>query len=251
MSYISNGKDGEAVTLTVEKGPDYHQQRTYAIPRAVIHNYTVDSKMFNEKVGYVKISSFNKATPAEFKTAIESLTAKGAESFIFDLRNNGGGDLEGIKGVLDYLLPEGPIIRIISKNGSEQVLTSDASSVDKPMAVIINGSTASAAELFSAALRDYGKAKLVGTTSYGKGTMQTVVSLPDGSGITISYRMYNPPYSDNYEGIGVQPDIVLPLADELLEKNFYKITDEEDNQIQTAVAILRGEMTVEEANAAN
>jgi C-terminal processing protease CtpA/Prc len=80
--------------------------------------------------------------------------------------------------------------------------------------------------------------------------MQTVVSLPDGSGITISYRMYNPPYSDNYEGIGVVPDIELPLTDELLEKNFYKITDEEDNQLQTAIAIVRGEMTVEEAKAA-
>ena len=79
--------------------------------------------------------------------------------------------------------------------------------------------------------------------------MQTVVSLPDGSGLSISYRMYNPPYSDNYEGIGVVPDIELPLAEELMEKNFYKITDEEDNQLQTAIAIVRGELTVEEAKA--
>ena len=98
-------------------------------------------------------------------------------------------------------------------------------------------------------MQDYQLATIIGTTTYGKGTMQTVVSLPDGSGITISYRMYNPPYSDNYEGIGVVPDIELPLTDELLEKNFYKITDEEDNQLQTAIAIVRGEMTVEEAKA--
>lgn len=237
VSYIGNGAEGEAVTLSVEKGPDYHQQRTYAVQRAVINTYTVEYEMYKDNVGYIAISSFNKVTPSEFKTAIEDLTAKGAKAFIFDLRNNGGGDLEGIKGVLDYLLPEGPILRIISKNGSEQVLTSDASSVDKPMAVIINGSTASAAELFSSALRDYGKAKLVGTTSYGKGTMQTITRLTDGSALSVSTEMYNPPFSDNYEGKGLKPDVEIDLTKEEYDR-FYLLTLDEDPQVRAAYGTL-------------
>ena len=116
------------------------------------------------------------------------------------------------------------------------------------MVVLVNESTASAAELFSSALQDYDKAVLVGTTTYGKGTMQTVIRLPDDSGITISYRMYNPPYSDNYEGIGVIPDIELPLDEALADKNFYKITDEEDNQLQAAIQYLRGALSPDDRN---
>ena len=136
----------------------------------------------------------------------------------------------------------------MDKEGNEDVIESDKTWLDMPMAVLVNGSTASAAELFTSALQDYDMATIIGTQTYGKGTMQTVVSLPDGSGISISYRMYNPPYSDNYEVIGITPDIVLELDEELQEKNFYKITDDEDNQLQMAVRVLNGEITVEEAN---
>lgn len=237
VSYISKGAEGEAVSLRVEKGPDYHQQRIYAVQRAIIDTYTVEYEMYKDNVGYISISSFNKMTPSEFKTAVEELTANGARAFIFDLRNNGGGDLEGIKGVLDYLLPEGPIIRIVSKNGSEQVLTSDASCVNKPMAVIINGSTASAAELFSSALRDYGMAKLVGTTSYGKGTLQTITKLTDGSALSVSTGMYNPPFSENYEGKGLRPDVEIDLTKEQYDR-FYLLTLDEDPQVRAAYGAL-------------
>ena len=183
--------------------------------------------------------------------AIADLTAKGAKSLIFDVRYNPGGALTGIVDTLDYLLPEGPIIRIVDREGNEEVIESDADWLDIPMAVLVNGSTASAAELFTSALQDYEMAVVIGTTTYGKGTMQSVVSLPDGSGISISYRMYNPPYSPNYEGIGITPDITLDLDASLAEKNFYKITDDEDNQLQMAVSILRGEISVTDAIAAS
>lgn len=233
ISYIGQGAEGDAVSLTVDKGPDYHQQRTYVIQRSVIKTYTVNYEMYNDKVGYIEITGFNKVTPSEFKTAVEALISKGAEAFIFDVRNNGGGDLEGIKGVLDYLLPEGPILRVISKNGNEKVHTSDAECIDMPMVVLTNGNTASAAELFASALRDYEKAKLVGTKTYGKGTMQTITRLTDGSALSISTEMYNPPYSDNYEGKGLIPDVEIDLTQEQYEK-FYLMTLTEDPQITAA-----------------
>jgi len=104
------------------------------------------------------------------------------------------------------------------------------------MVILVNGSTASAAELFTSAVRDYEKATVVGTTTYGKGCMQTTVPLDDGSAVTITYRMYNPPFSDNYHGVGIVPDVVVELDEALKEKNIYKITDEEDNQLAAAVA---------------
>ncbi len=243
ISYIGAGDEGEALTLTVEKGPDYHQQTEVVLVRAVVKTYTVSYELYKDKVGYIEISGFNKVTPNEFITAMTELKAQGAEAYIFDLRNNSGGDLEGIRGVLDYLLPEGPIIRIISKDGSEQVLHSDANSVDAPMAVLINGNTASAAELFSSALRDYDKAKLIGTKSYGKGTMQTMMRLTDNSALSISTQMYNPPYSENYEGTGLTPDIEIDLTAEQYSR-YHLLTLDEDSQVQAAYKTLGFENSV-------
>lgn len=243
------GELGSVAQFTVRRGKNYEESVAFSIIRAKVTDTTVESHMYGSDIGIIRITQFAENTGENVKTAITDLMEKGAKSLIFDVRYNPGGALTGIVDTLDYLLPEGPIIRIVDREGNEDSITSDAFCVSIPMVILVNESTASAAELFTSALQDYKLATVIGTTTYGKGTMQTVVSLPDGSGLSISYRMYNPPYSDNYEGIGVVPDIELPLTDELLEKNFYKITDDEDNQIQTAVKILRGELTVEEAKA--
>ena len=243
------GELGTIAQFTVRRGKNYEESIEFSIVREKVTDTTVESHMYDGDIGIIRITQFAENTGENIKTVIEDLVAKGAKSLIFDVRYNPGGALTGIVDTLDYLLPEGPIIRIVDREGNEDSISSDAFCISMPMAVLVNESTASAAELFTSALQDYKLATVIGTTTYGKGTMQTVVSLPDGSGLSISYRMYNPPYSDNYEGIGVIPDIELPLKDELLEKNFYKITDDEDNQLQTAIKIVRGELTVEEANA--
>ena len=243
------GDLGTVAQFTVRRGANYEQIKEFSIIREKVTDTTVESRIYDGDIGLIRITQFAENTGESIRTAVADLTAKGAESLIFDVRYNPGGALTGIVDTLDFLLPEGPIIRIIDKQGNEEAINSDASCIEMPIAVLVNESTASAAELFTSALQDYKLATVIGTTTYGKGTMQTVVSLPDGSGLSISYRMYNPPYSDNYEGIGVVPDIELPLDEALLDKNFYKITDEEDNQLQTAVKIVRGELTVEEANA--
>ena len=154
------------------------------------HVYDAD-----KTIGVVKILSFDKKTPEQFKAACEDLLSGGCEKLVFDLRYNPGGDLDAITEVLDYLLPEGPIVHIVDAEGKEEVISSDANELDVPMMVLCNGSTASAGELFTCALQDYGKAEIVGTQTYGKGTMQTIISLPDNTGLGISYRMYDPPYS--------------------------------------------------------
>ena len=166
------------------------------------------------------------------------MVQSGVTSLIFDVRYNPGGELDSITQILDYLLPEGPIIRTVDRDGNWDAIYSNAASLDMPMAVLVNGSTASAAELFTSALKDYGKAIVVGTQTYGKGTMQTVIPLDDGSAISISTRMYYPPFSENYEGVGIKPDIIVEMADEVKNINIYKITDHQDTQLQAAIEAL-------------
>ncbi len=235
-----NRLQGEAGTLaefTVQRGDeliDYSIERGYVNEQSVMyHVYEPDPT-----IGIVKILSFNLGTPEQFKSACEELIAGGVTKFVFDVRYNPGGDLESITEILDYLLPEGPLVRIVDADGNEDVRYSDASELDMPMCVLVNSSTASAAELFSSALQDYDKAELVGTVTYGKGTMQTIIRLADNTGIGISYRMYNPPYSDNYEGVGVQPDYVVEMDESVADKNIYKITDAEDTQLQKAIELI-------------
>lgn len=234
------GELGSVATFTVRRGENYEEVKEFSIIREKVTDTTVESRILDGDIGVIRISQFADNTGESVRTAIAELTAKGAESLIFDVRYNPGGALTGIVDTLDQLLPEGPIIRIVDRAGNEETIDSDADCISMPMAVLVNEGTASAAELFTSALQDYELATVIGTTTYGKGTMQTVVSLPDGSGVSISYRMYNPPFSDNYEGIGVVPDIELPLDESLAEKNFYKITDEEDNQLQAAIKAVRG-----------
>ena len=231
------GEKGTEVTLTILRNGNFSDQQVLTFIRDEVNMQTVSSRIINENIGYVRVLEFNKETPNEFIKAMTELQEDGAEQFIFDLRYNPGGDLDGIRKTLDYLLPEGPIIRIVYKDGHEEILYSDASHIDVPMIVLINEHTASAAELFAAALKDYEKAILIGKTTYGKGTVQTILSLGDGSGLRISQYMYNPPFSDNYENIGVFPHVEVELPEELLrEKNFYKLTDEEDTQLQAAIS---------------
>ena len=208
------------------------------LSRAVVKTQTVTTRMLDADTAYVRIIEFDIPTTEEFTTAMDALIADGAKRFVFDVRNNPGGNVTAVCGVLDYLLPEGPIIRTYTGSGEENTVNSDAKCLDAPMAVLINGNTASGGELFTAALRDYNKATVIGTTSFGKGTMQTVVPLSNGGALKISTEMYNPPYGENYEGVGITPDKTVELSEEALA-NFYRLTDEEDVQLMAALDEVR------------
>ena len=217
------------------------------------------------KVGIVKIIQFDLTTPGQFCTAMDSLIASGVEYFVFDVRYNGGGDLASITAVLSYMLEQNDVlIKTRDRSGSEVITKVDevkyaftspyaACNVSKSeigkyrdkvkgkSAVLTNGSTASAAELFTCALMDYEISEIVGTTTYGKGSMQSIFSLAyygyDGA-VKMTTKMYFPPISDGYDGIGIKPDLEIELDEALKNKNIYKITDEEDNQLQAAISLI-------------
>lgn len=236
------GKAGTNAEFTVQRGDDYSEIIEYSIERRVVAEQTVRYRVYegDDTIGIIQILSFNGKTAAQFLEAFASLMDSGVEKLVFDVRYNPGGSLDSVLTILDYLLPEGPMIRIAYANGEEQVYNSDAAEFDLPMAVLVSGNTASAGELFCAALKDYGKAPVIGTQTYGKGTMQSLFEIGDGSLISISVAYYNPPISDNYNGIGVAPDIEVDLTDEQKKVSIYKISDMDDPQMQTAIAVLNG-----------
>ena len=228
------GEEGTKVRFTAISGSEV---RDYELERRKITEYTVYERIYSKdaEIGIVQILEFDTGTPAQFKAAIDGLLEKGVKKIIFDVRNNSGGALDSIHEILDYLLPEGVIIRMYDADGKEETRTSDASSIDCEMAVLVNGHTASAAELFASVLRDFDKAFLVGEKTYGKGTVQTIRQLYDGSAISVSDRLYSPPVSDNYEGKGIEPDIKAEQSEENKNTSVFLLTDDNDAQLAAAV----------------
>ena len=237
------GKKGTKAEFTVRRGEELI---AYSIERGHYELETVSWHVCEDDptVGVIKISEFEVITPVQFREAVESLEAAGAPNLIIDLRNNPGGDRDSIISVLDYILPEGPLFRLLQKDGSVKVVdTSDARCIDNPMVVLVNGETASAAELFAAAMKDYDRAKIVGTTTYGKGSMQTFYRLSDGSVFKTTSDLYYPPYSDNYDGVGVAPDVEVELDEELQSISPYKIAEKDDNQSAATYKTLTDELS--------
>ncbi len=199
------GTEGSPISLTIRRdGKDTE----YSFTRRSIEVTTVEAEMLGNYVGYIKISGFKQNTPQQFIDALERLTANGATSLVFDLRDNGGGLVSALSECLDPLLPEGVVATAEYKDGhSETLVYSDASELNMPMAVIVNENTASAAELFAASLRDFGKAPLVGSQTYGKGVMQTTTELENGGAVILTVAEYKTAYSECYDGIGLTPDV--------------------------------------------
>ena len=234
------GKEGTVAEFTVNRGKNYEEQIDFSIERKKITQVTVEHRVYSEDktVGIIVINSFDSKTPEQFKASLEALKSAGCTRLVLDVRNNPGGELISVCTVLDMLLPEGPVIRTLDRDGNEEIVyTSDKNELDMPMAVIMNGSTASAGELFASALKDYDKAPLIGEKSFGKGSMQTIKSFPDGTGLKYTYRYYCPPFSDNFDGVGITPDVEVVLEYESA-LNFYTMEDHEDPQLQAAIAQL-------------
>lgn len=237
LERIGDGDVGSTVTLTVlsEAGTE----RVVTLTREEIKIVTVTHRMVNKDTGVIKINEFTSQTPTEFKNAMQDLIVNGAERFVFDVRNNPGGSLDGVSQTLDFLLPAGDIIIINEKSGTKRTITSDTAEFTAPMAVLVNGNTASAAELFTAALRDYGKAESVGETTYGKGSMQEIVPLPGGGAASVSVSTYLPPSGVSYDGEGIRPTYPVELP-ATAAANFYRMTDEDDTQLQKALELVAG-----------
>ena len=243
------GKAGTFAEFSVARGGDITSVIPFSIERGYVTEQTVFYHMYDDgtgEIGVIMILSFDGKTADQFAQAVEELQNQGARALIFDVRYNPGGVLDSIVEILDTILPEGPIVRIENSDGSVEVLDSDADEMNFPMAVLVNGSTASAAELFSSALQDYKKAVLVGTTTYGKGCMQQIVRLADNSAIRVTTNMYDPSFSDNYDGIGVVPDVVIEADDITLNSNRYTIADGDDNQLSVAAELMHERLSAAE-----
>lgn len=199
-----SGVDGAEVTITVRRdGIDTN----HTLVRRSIEIVSVTSEMLNNYIGYIKIDGFKNNTPDQFIEALERLTANGAKALIFDVRDNGGGSVTALEDCLDPLLPEGVIATAEYKDGhSETIIHSDSSELELPMVVLMNENTASAAELFSVSLKDFGKAELVGTQTYGKGVMQTTAEFDGGGAVILTVANCKTTVSDFYNGIGISPD---------------------------------------------
>ncbi len=229
------GEEGTRAVLTIRR--EGKADRIYRIVRETFDLITVDSKLLEDGIGYISISAFRENTPAQFQDAMENLLANGAESLIFDVRNNGGGLLSSLEAIVDPMLPEGVIATATYQDGTtETALYSDAEETDIPMAVLINGNSASAAELFAASLRDFDKAELVGTTSFGKGIMQVTTALEDGGGLTLTVATYQTTRSECYHGTGLTPDVEVEAGE---ETDITAIDPETDPQLAKAIEILK------------
>ena len=231
------GEEGSMVSLLVRtKGED---GAAAEVPHSIVRSKFIHTSVYSRmigKAGYIQITSFDDATTSQFKTAVQDLMKQGADGLIFDLRNNGGGLVDAAAAMLDYLLPEGDIISATYADGSTEVLhKSDASQINLPMAVLTNERTASAAELFAAAIRDYNKGVLIGEKTYGKGVMQRTYPLSDGSTVKCTIAAFNPPSGVNFNGVGLTPDQKVTLTEEQ-KRYFYMLSDSADPVIAAAVS---------------
>ncbi len=236
---IEGGSAGHKLTLTVIRdGKDMD----FEIVREKIHTDSVESEIIENDIGYLKITGFNTSdgehpdTFEEFKTHFERLTENGAKKLIIDVRDNGGGNLDTVASIIDMIVPEGAIMYAEDKKGKRDYLYSDKDEVSMPMVVLVNGNSASASELLTGALKDYEKATVVGTKTYGKGVMQAVFPFTDGSGMVVTIAKYYTPKGNCVHGEGITPDVEIELTS---DKTLANLTYEEDNQLQKAVEIIK------------
>ena len=236
ISAMIKGEEGTVVSITVLRSGE---GITMSMTRKRMETTVASSKLLNEHVGLVTIQNFDERCADETIAAIKALLNQGADMLLFDVRNNPGGYVDELTKVLDYLLPEGDLIRTVGTDGSDETVTSDASCVKVPMAVLINENTYSAAELFAADLSEYGAAKLFGQQTSGKGFYQYVFQFADGSAAGISVGRYYTGHGASLEGIGLTPDETVKLDDES-EALLYNgmLEPENDAQLQAALSYL-------------
>ncbi len=224
------GEEGTEVTVTVYRDGE---KIDFTLKRAKIEMQTVEAKMLDNNIGYIQITEFDDVTVEQYSKAIEDLTNQGMEGLIVDLRDNPGGLLSSVCSMLDEMLPEGLIVYTEDKNGQrEEEYSDEEHKFTKPLAVLINGSSASASEIYAGAIKDYGIGTIIGTQSFGKGIVQRIIELGDGSALKLTISNYFTPNGNNIHKIGIEPDIVVELNSDT----------EEDEQLNKAIEVLTQEV---------
>ena len=229
------GEEGTSFKMTVLRGDD-RKEVELDLTRRSIEVETVAGKMLDNNIGYIAVSQFDAVTSEQFKSNIESLQSQGMTKLIVDLRGNPGGLLDQVVDMLDYILPEGLVLYTEDKYGEREEYYSDGSHELKiPMVVLVNENSASASEVFTATFRDFEWGKVVGKTTFGKGIVQNVLPLGDGTAVKITTQHYYPPSGYDLHKVGIKPDIEVDLNEGA------KIGTDSDNQLSTAIDILKNE----------
>lgn len=227
---LIKGEKGTQVKLTVLRDKE---TLTFSIIRDEITTPTVDYKMLDNSIGYIQISQFDEVTTEQFKSALTDLKNQGLKGLIVDIRSNPGGLLNVVVNIVDEIIPKGLIVYTDDVNGNRKEYNgSSDSELTIPMAVLVNENSASAAEIFAGAVQDYGKGKIIGTQTYGKGIVQTIQPLTDGSAIKYTIAKYYTPKGQDIQGNGVTPDIVVELPQDSTE----------DVQFNAALEYVKGEL---------
>ena len=241
---LVRGEDGSQVRLTVRRDG---QEQEFCVTRAYFETVVAEGQMVSDRTGLVTIYNFDSRCAEETLAAIDALIEQGAENLIFDVRNNPGGYKTELVKVLDYLLPEGELFRSQYYTGQEEVDRSDAEFLDMPMAVLVNLHSYSAAEFFAAALREYDAAVMVGEHTYGKGYFQQTFELEDGSAVGLSVGKYFTPNGVSLAGVGLTPDLEIPLSEEQAAQVARGTMDpQQDPHIQAAIEWLESGKVLDE-----
>ena len=230
------GQEGSKVKLTIERDGE---QMDVEITREKITTNPITTEMLEGNIGYVKVPSFDSETADHFKEKVEALIKDGSKSLIIDLRNNGGGILDESTEIADLFLEKGKTIITTKNNKDKEEITKAKKDqiFNLPIVILSNKNTASASEILIGALKDNGRAKVIGKKTYGKGVIQTVITLSDGSGVKITTAEYYTPSGEAINKVGIKPDIEVELPDKVT--NIYAIEKKDDTQLQKAIEELK------------
>ncbi len=239
MSTVSSkikGESGTTVKLEILRGTE---SKTIELKRESIKVNPVDGKVLSNQIGYIEFSSFDEGTAKDFREKYEELQKQGIKSLIIDLRNNGGGIVDEALEIADYIADKGSnLLYEVDKNNNEEIEKSENDPIiNMPIVILTNENTASSSEILAGALKDLGKAKTCGTKTYGKGVIQQVLTLPDGSGLKITSEKYLTPNKTEINKIGIMPDEEVKLPDTV--KNVLTVEEKDDTQLQKAIEMLK------------
>lgn len=239
MTTASNkikGEEGTKVTIEVLRGAE---KLKFELTREKVKVNQVEGKVLSNNIGYIKFTSFDETTAEDFKNQYQELAKKGIQSLIIDLRNNGGGIVDQALEIADYMTPKDSVLLYeVDKNGKETVKKAKEDLiVNMPIVILTNENTASASEILAGALKDLGKAKIVGTTTYGKGVIQQILKLNDGSGLKITIEEYQTPNRNKINKVGIQPDEKVELPSTV--NSLLTIKESDDTQLQKAIEMLK------------
>ncbi len=239
---IMRGEADTEVVITIMRKDKEGNTETFdiKITREIIRLESVKSEIIQDDIGYIRLTAFDNLTYEDFKKALMDVQSNGAKGLVLDLRSNPGGLLNVSVDIADELLGEATVVYTEDKNENRQYEKSDSKMVDLPLVVLVNEGSASASEILAGAIRDNNRGTLVGTTTFGKGLVQRIKDLPDGSGIKLTVAEYFTPDGTNIHGIGIEPDVVVELDEDVEGIGLDYL--EQDNQIKKAIEVLREEM---------